>query len=120
MPYISSFLIDSGRNSVSGIFEGSPRNQKSLSSFSQRFTRSRVKPPMPRFGSRINKIDFVDVLRACALALIIFMTITFFAGCETANKQQADSNSMIQKAPSGQEIHGEAGVMYGSGNLSRH
>jgi hypothetical protein len=74
---------------------------------------------MPRFGSRINKIDFVDILRACALILVIFMTITFFAGCETANKQQADSNSMIQKGPSGQEIHGEVGAMYGAG-ASRH
>ena len=74
---------------------------------------------MPRFGSRINKIDFVDVLRACALILIILMTITFFSACETANKQQADSSSMIQKAPSGQEIHGEVGAMYGA-SASRH
>ena len=74
---------------------------------------------MPRFGSRINKIDFVDLLRACALVLIILMTITFFAACETTNKEQADSNSVIQKAPSGQEVHGEAGVMYGA-SASRH
>jgi|GEM_PF-1731818 hypothetical protein len=74
---------------------------------------------MPRFGSRINKIDFVDILRACALILVIFMTITFFAGCETANKQEADSNSMIRKAPSGQEVHGEVGAMYGA-SASRH
>ena len=74
---------------------------------------------MPRFGSRINKIDFVDVLRACALILVIFMTITFFAACET-NKEQADSNSIMQKGPSsGQEVHGEAGAMYGA-SASRH
>ena len=74
---------------------------------------------MPRFGSRINKIDFVDVLRACALILVIFMTITFFAGCET-NKEQADSNSVIQKAPSSApEVHGEVGAMYGA-SASRH
>ena len=72
-----------------------------------------------RLGTRVSKIDIADVLRASALLLLILMTITFFTGCET-NKEQADSNSVIQKAPgSASEVHGEVGAMYGA-SASRH
>jgi hypothetical protein len=72
-----------------------------------------------RRGFQISKIDIADALRASALLLLILMTIAFFTGCET-NKQQADSNSIMQKAPSsGQQVHGEAGVMYAA-SASRH
>jgi hypothetical protein len=72
-----------------------------------------------RRGFQISKIDIADALRASALLLLILMTIAFFIGCE-ANKEEADSNSIMQKAPrSGQQVHGEAGVMYGA-SASRH
>lgn len=42
------------------------------------------------------------------------MAIVFFAGCETDKTAQTESNSIMQKADSGYETHGEVGVMYGA------
>ncbi len=78
----------------------------------ERFVCSLVKSPMHRLQHC--KIDIADVLRAGSVLAVILMVIAFFAGCETTRNEQADSNSMIQKTESGQEVHGEVGAIYGA------
>jgi hypothetical protein len=53
--------------------------------------------------------------------LVGFLSFALVSGCASdKSTAQSDPNSTIQEAPSGREIHGEVGAMYGSGNLSRH
>ena len=66
-----------------------------------------------RLGFRISKIDIADLLRASALLLTILMLIAFFSAC--ANREEADSNSVIRKSEGDHEIRGEVGATYGRG-----
>jgi len=51
----------------------------------------------------------------------VALSCALLSGCaNTKQAAQTDSKSILQKADSGPEIHGEVGMMYGSGNLSRH
>jgi hypothetical protein len=48
------------------------------------------------------------------LFAIVVLSLALFAGCtNTRQAQQDDSKSILRKADSGQEIHGELGAMYG-------
>jgi uncharacterized lipoprotein YajG len=62
----------------------------------------------------VRKIDIFNLCRIACVVVTILMVIFFFAGCETSQKSQADSNSIMQKADSSREVHGEVGVMYGA------
>jgi hypothetical protein len=53
--------------------------------------------------------------------LLLVFCLALLPGCaNTKQTQQADSKSIMREADPGHDIHGEVGVMYGSGNLSRH
>ncbi len=65
-------------------------------------------------SSLTRKIDMLDVIRISAVLSFIFMVITFFAAC-AEKREQADSSSILREGPSGHEVHGEVGAMYGQG-----
>jgi hypothetical protein len=64
---------------------------------------------MHRIPRALRKIDISQVFRLGSVLAVIVMVIAFFAGCETTQNEQADSNSMIQKTED-HEIHGEVGA----------
>ena len=61
---------------------------------------------------RMKKIEMGNVL---ARAFVIFISAwSLLSGCaDTKQSAQADSNSILSKSESDQEVHGEVGVMYG-------
>ena len=49
------------------------------------------------------------------LFAIVVLSLALFAGCtNTRQAQQDDSKSILRKADSGHEIHGEVGAIYGA------
>jgi hypothetical protein len=50
-----------------------------------------------------------------ARAFVIFISVlSLFSGCaDTKQSTQADSDSILHKSESDQEVHGEVGVLYG-------
>jgi len=49
------------------------------------------------------------------LVALVFFCFSLLPGCaNTKQAEQADSKSILRKADSGQEIHGEVGVIYGA------
>jgi hypothetical protein len=52
-----------------------------------------------------------------ARAFVIFISVwSLFSGCaDTKQSTQADSDSILRKSESDQDVHGEVGVMYGHG-----
>ena len=69
---------------------------------------------LARLGFTSRKIDISDLCRLACVVATILMVVVFSAGCATSQTSQADSNSIMQKADSGREVHGEVGVMYGA------
>jgi len=69
---------------------------------------------MHRIPRALRKIDITNVLRLGSVLVVLVMVVTFFTCCETTNKEQADSNSIIRTTDSGHEVHGEVGAMYGA------
>ncbi len=64
------------------------------------------------------KIDMLNSLRFYSVVCVIALVIVFFSACATKS-DEADSNSIIREGPSGHEVHGEVGAMYGQGTSRR-